>query len=284
MHHTEVGYKAKIPWLFVWPQVLCCLCWQQSTDICAGQSQDWWNRTSLGRSAQCLRFQKSYTSQVERTLMQIKSQSNQIYFSTTFNIAYMCIYLQFNLLYIVNAQCGHFIAYGSLPKMPMCCVQKKKTEQEGKTWKIMSDVLSWPELTRPDIPSTTDTRQVLFFLAHSTWASYENRHMAMRCLISWADLNWPDLTYHLQLTPDKFYLAVTWYQKHGCYVSDDVSAFRNRNTKHELGDSWLFWEKESIMCGVIIVCIWLISLLENMLESIVSKYVHFLFVVVTLWW
>ena len=35
---------------------------------------------------------------------------NQIYFSTTFNIAYMCTYLQFKLLYIVNAQCGHLIA------------------------------------------------------------------------------------------------------------------------------------------------------------------------------
>ena len=37
-------------------------------------------------------------------------KSNQIYFSTTFNIAYMCTYLQFKLLYIVNAQCGHLIA------------------------------------------------------------------------------------------------------------------------------------------------------------------------------
>ena len=44
------------------------------------------------------------------TMLINQIKSNQIYFSTTFNMAYMCTYLQFRLLYIVNAQCGHLIA------------------------------------------------------------------------------------------------------------------------------------------------------------------------------
>ena len=62
-------------------------------------------------------------------------KSNQIYFSTIFNITFMCALLQFKMYIYNDCKCvvcashSHMIPYGCLPEMPVCnkTVNNKKT-------------------------------------------------------------------------------------------------------------------------------------------------------------